>query len=148
MQNNTSPGNGPPFSNVFQWHYQVVASDIDAMNHVNNLEYLRWTLKTAHAHSQSVGWSAARFKEHGAGFIVRSHRIKYRLPALIDDSVTIKTWIHELNKVSSIRKYHIIRTDDQKRLADVETNWVFVDFETMRPLSIPTAIAEAFAAAS
>lgn len=144
---NSPPGNHCPFSDIFQWRYQVVASDIDAMNHVNNLEYLRWTLKAAHAHSQSVGWSSTRFRVHGAGFIVRSHRIKYRLPALIDDHVTIKTWIHELTKVSSIRKYHIIRTHDDKRLADVETNWVFVDFDTMRPTPIPAAIGDAFATA-
>lgn len=131
-------------SNVFEFHYQVVASDIDAMDHVNNLEYLRWTLKTAHAHSQSVGWSSARFREHGAGFIVRSHQIKYRLPALLGDHVTIKTWIHQWTKVSSIRKYHILRSSDGRRLADVETNWVFVDFETMRPAAIPAEITLAF----
>ena len=119
-----------PFSDVFEFQYTVVESDIDAMNHVNNLEYLRWTLRAAHAHSKSIGWSSERFRQYGAGFIVRSHNIKYRLPALLGDRVTIKTWVQELNRVSSIRKYHIIRSSDGRRFADVETNWVFVDFQT------------------
>ncbi|MDB4766580.1 acyl-CoA thioesterase [bacterium] len=134
-----------PFSSVFEFHYEVVESDIDAMNHVNNLEYLRWTLRAAHAHSRFVGWSSDRFRDFGAGFIVRSHNIKYRLPALLGDHVTIKTWVKELNKVSSIRKYQIIRSSDGRRLADAETNWVFVDFQTTELKSIPDEIRSAFA---
>ncbi len=133
-----------PLSSVFEFHYDVVESDIDAMNHVNNLQYLRWTLHAAHAHRRFVGWPADRFRAIGAGFIVRSHDIKYRLPALLGDRVTIKTWIKELNKVSSIRKYQIIRSSDSRRLADAETNWVFVDFETTQLKSIPEEIRTAF----
>ena len=133
------------FSAVFEYHHEVIASDIDAMNHVNNLEYLRWTLRAAHSHSRSVGWSADRFREHGAGFVVRSHNIKYRLPALLGDHVTVKTWVKEFTKVSSIRKYQIVRSSDQKRLADVETNWAFVDFQTAKLTVIPEEIRSAFA---
>ena len=130
--------------NVFELHYRAVEADIDAMNHVNNLEYLRWTLRAAHSHSKSVGWSGERYRELGAGFIVRSHSIKYRLPALLGDEVTIRTWVKEMNKFSSVRKYHIIRNSDGKRLADAETNWVFVDFETTQLQAIPTEVREAF----
>ena len=133
------------YSDVFEYHYEVIASDIDAMNHVNNLEYLRWTLRAAHSHSKSVGWSGERFRTFGAGFIVRSHNIKYRLPALLGDQVTVKTWVKEFTKVSSIRKYQIIRSSDQKRLADVETNWAFVDFQTAKLTPIPDEIRSAFA---
>ena len=132
------------FSAVFEYHHEVIASDIDAMNHVNNLEYLRWTLRAAHSHSRSVGWSADRFREHGAGFVVRSHNIKYRLPALLGDHVTVKTWVKVFTKVSSVRKYQIIRSSDQKRLADVETNWAFVDFKTTNLKPIPDEIRSAF----
>lgn len=137
--------NQQPFSSIFEFHHEVIESDIDAMNHVNNLEYLRWTLRAAHAHSRHVGWSADRFREFGAGFIVRSHHIKYRLPALLGDHVTIKTWVKEFNKVSSIRKYQIIRSRDGRRLADAETNWVFVDFPTTGIRPIPAEIRSAFA---
>lgn len=134
-----------PYSAVFEFHHVVVPSDIDAMNHVNNLEYIRWTLRAAHAHSKSVGWSSDRFRQYGAGFIVRSHNIKYRLPALLGDHVTIKTWVQELSKVSSIRKYHIIRSSDGRRFAEAETNWVFVDFQTTGIRQIPNELRTAFA---
>ena len=132
-------------SDVFAYHHKVIASEIDAMNHVNNLEYLRWTMRAASSHSRSVGWSADRFRAYGAGFIVRSHNIKYRLPALLGDDITVKTWVKEFTKVSSIRKYQIVRSSDQKRLADAETNWVFVDFQTTTLKPIPAEIRSAFA---
>ncbi len=137
--------NRQPLSAVFEYHHEVVASDIDAMNHVNNLEYLRWTLRAAHSHSRSAGWPSDRFRDCGAGFIVRSHNIKYRLPALLGNQVTVKTWIKEFTKVSSVRKYQIIRSSDQRRLADAETNWVFVDFQTGNLKPIPDEIRSAFA---
>ncbi len=136
--------NQQPCSRVFEYRYEVIASDIDAMNNVNNLEYLRWTLRAAGAHSRSVGWSSDRFRDHGAGFIVRSHNIKYRLPALLGDQVTVKTWIKEFTKVSSIRKYQIIRASDKRRLADAETNWAFVDFRSGSLKQIPDEIRSAF----
>ena len=83
-----------PYSDVFDFHYEVIASDIDTMNHVNNLEYLRWTLRAAHSHSHSLGWTADRFRAFGAGFIVRSHNIKYRVPALLGDHVIVLSLIH------------------------------------------------------
>jgi len=134
-----------PYSPVFEFNYEVVESDIDAMNHVNNLEYLRWTLRAAHAHARAVGWSGEKFREHGAGFIVRSHNIKYRIPALLGDHVIIKTWVKEFSKVSSIRKYQIIRSADRRRLAEAETNWVFVDFQTTELQPIPEEVRAAFA---
>ena len=129
---------------VFEYHCEVLSSDIDAMNHVNNIEYLRWTLRAAGAHSRSVGWPSDRFKVLGSGFIVRSHNIKYRFPALLGDHVTVKTWVQEFTNVSSVRKYQIVRSSDQKRLADAETNWVFVDFQTTKLRPIPNEVRSAF----
>jgi len=102
-------------------------------------------MRAAHSHSRSVGWSGERFRSYGAGFIVRSHNIKYRLPALLGDHITVKTWVKEFTNVSSIRKYQIIRSSDQKRLADAETNWAFVDFQTTMLKPIPEEIRSAFA---
>jgi acyl-CoA thioester hydrolase len=132
------------FSETFELPYTVVESDIDEMGHANNLQYLRWTLKAATAHSAYVGWPSSKYEELGQGFIVRSHQIKYRIPALLNDQLTIRTWVAEMQKVSSIRKYHIIRNSDGRRLAEAETNWVFVDFESGELRKIPSEIEQAF----
>ncbi len=124
----------------------VVEEDLDALNHVNNLQYLRWTLRAASAHSSQVGWPSSRYLELGAGWVVRSHKITYKVPAKLHDEIAIHTWIKSFDKVTSIRKYEIIRQSDSRVCAIAETRWVFVDFETLQLVAIPAEVRAAFSA--
>jgi acyl-CoA thioester hydrolase len=122
----------------------VAHADLDALEHVNNLQYLRWTLNAASAHSSQVGWPASRYRELGMGWVVRSHKITYKFPAKLNDEIAIHTWIKSFDKVTSIRKYEIIRQSDSRVCALAETRWVFVDFETLKLIEIPNEIRAAF----
>ena len=122
----------------------VEAESLDEMNHVNNLVFLRWCLKSASAHSKSVGWSSIRYRESGFGFIVRSHKIKYKIPALLGDEIVVKTWVAGMERFSSKRRYHVIRQRDGRRLAEAETNWVFVNLESGELAEIPEQVSTAF----
>ena len=128
------------------YHHQLVVEqdDIDELNHVNNLRYLKWCLKAAVAHSSHVGWTSKRYHESGFGFIVREHKIKYRVPAILNDEIEIKTWIESMERVSSNRRYNIFRKSDGKKLAEAATTWVFVDLDTLELTKIPSEIRQAF----
>lgn len=117
---------------------------LDDMNHVNNLVFLQWCLKAAGAHSTSVGWSWNHYRELGFGFIVRSHKIKYKIPALLGDEVVVKTWVAGMERFSSKRRYHVIRQRDGRRLAEAETNWVFVNLDSGELAEIPEQVCTAF----
>ena len=97
---------------IYRYTVTVGIDDLDEMNHVNNLVYLKWCLKAAGAHSRQVGWPAQRYHESGFGFVVRAHKIKYKIPALLGDEVAIKTWVASMDKVSSDRRYQILRMSD------------------------------------
>lgn len=126
-------------------HCRVVCEeDLDEMNHVNNLQYLRWTLKAASEHSKHVGWSADRYRASGTGWLVRSHKITYKIPAQLGDEVLIRTWIEELDRVSSLRKYEIARKSDDRVYAFAETRWVFVDLATLKLMAIPDEVRLSF----
>ncbi len=131
-------------SAIFIDNRVVCEDDLDELNHVNNLQYLRWTLKTATAHSKHVGWSADRYRESGTGWIVRSHKITYKLPAQLGDEVVIRTWLEELDRVSALRKYEIARKSDDRIYAFAETRWVFVEFSTLKLIAIPEEVRSAF----
>ncbi len=133
------------FSDVFIDNRVVVAEDIDALEHVNNLQYLRWTLKAAVEHSRHVGWSPQRYREFGSGWIVRSHKITYKVPAMLGEEVQIRTWIADVERISSLRKYEITRKADGRCFALAETQWVFVNFATLKPVPIPPEVRAAFA---
>ncbi len=123
----------------------VCQEDLDELNHVNNLQYLRWTLKAASDHSKSVGWPADRYRESGTGWIVRSHKITYKLPAQLGEEILIRTWIDVFDRVSALRKYDIVRKSDERTYAFAETRWVFVDLATLKLIAIPDDVRSAFA---
>ncbi len=133
-----------PLSEIYEYRLTVEQNSIDEMNHASNLEYLRWTNKAAVAHSKHVGWTPERYRDFGFGFIVRTHNIKYRIPALLNDAITVHTWIASMEKVSSLRKYRIVREGDQQLLATAETNWVFVNLQTLELSRIPSEVSEPF----
>ena len=133
------------FSDIYIDRRIVCEADIDELQHVNNLQYLRWTLKAAVAHSRHVGWPPERYRELGAGWIVRSHKITYKVPAVLGDEIEVKTWVSDFEKISSLRKYEITRATDDRLLALAETQWVFVDYSRQKPFAVPAEVRLAFA---
>lgn len=129
---------------IFEFEHTVEESEIDALGHVNNLAYLRWMQDAAVAHSAACGWTTKRYLEAGVGWVVRSHNIEYRTPAMHSDEIVVRTWVAGFKKVTSRRRYDIVRPADEALLATAETNWAFIGFEHRVPRRIPTEVIEAF----
>ncbi len=129
---------------IFEFHHDVQPEEIDALGHVSNLHYLRWTQDAALAHSAAQGWPARRYHEAGEGFVVRSHEIEYLRAAMPDDKVIVRTWVAGFRRASSLRRFEIIRAADGKLLAKAATNWAYINFRSGYPKRIPAEVAEAF----
>ena len=130
-------------SGVYRYDFTVPADAEDENGHVNNVEYLRWMQDAAMLHSESQGSTRAT-KAVGAMWVVRTHRIKYLRPAFAGEQVRVLTWVSNLRRVQSLRKYKVIRTQDNVLLAEGETDWVFVDAQSGRLRSIPKEVIAAF----
>jgi len=128
----------------FHYAHTVADEEIDALGHANNLAYLKWMLSAAIAHSDAVGWTTERYLELGAGWVVRSHSIEYRSPAFAGQEIVVRTWIADFKKVTSLRRYEIVRAVDQTLLATAETNWAFIGFEHRVPRRILPEIIASF----
>ena len=129
---------------IFAYHHRVRDDEIDEQGHVNNLRYLAWMQSAAIGHSAAQGWTAQRYRDLGAGWVVRSHCIEYREPAFAADEIIVQTWVAGFQKVTSLRKYRIVRAGDEALLAIAETNWAFVGFQTRQPRRIPPELIAAF----
>jgi acyl-CoA thioester hydrolase len=132
---------------VFEFSHVVADDELDAViNHVNNLAYLKWMQSAAVAHSAAQGWPADRYRELGSGWVVRTHQIEYLQPALARDSIVVRTWVADLKKVTSLRRYQILRQaeDRETTLAVASTDWAFIHFATHQLKRIPAEVAEAF----
>jgi acyl-CoA thioester hydrolase len=128
---------------IYQYHLEVTQNFIDPNGHVNNVHYVQWMQDAAIAHSNASGCSQAT-NQAGATWVVRTHHIEYLRPAFPGDEIIGLTWVSNFRKVRSLRKYRFIRVSDQVILADGQTDWVYVNAQTGRPLIIPETIAALF----
>lgn len=129
-------------SSVYSRTFCIPRSVIDENGHVNNVAYVQWMQDIAVEHYSSIGGIAAQGKN--ATWVVREHRIEYLLPAFENDEVEIRTWVENIRRVRSLRKYEFVRKSDGRTLVRGETDWVFVDAKTGMPRAIPDEVSKVF----
>jgi acyl-CoA thioester hydrolase len=129
---------------VFEYERIVRSEEIDPQGHANNVAFVQWMQEAALAHSEAQGWPTARYRREGYSWVARSHFIEYRLPAFEGERIIVRTWVAAMNRVSSPRRYQIVRAVDDALLAAAETNWAFVSIGDNRLARIPAEVAEAF----
>jgi acyl-CoA thioester hydrolase len=131
-----------PISSMYSKVFKIPQSAIDENGHVNNVAYVQWMQDIAVEHYSTIGGVAAQGPE--ATWVVREHKIEYLLPAFAEEEIEIRTWVENLRRVRSLRKYEFFRKSDGKVLVRGETDWVFVDLKTGRPLAIPEEVSRVF----
>ena len=130
----------PPVS-IFTYSFSVPQFAIDNYGHVNNVIYLQWMQDAALRHPESV----PEYKlPENTGWYAREHRIKYLSPAYLGDEIEVRTWIAEFKRVGGIRRYEFVRKVDGMVLVKGETQWVFVELATGKPIPIPTELLALF----
>lgn len=129
---------------IFEHPLTVKPEEIDRLGHVNNLAYMAWMIDAAVAHSAVQGWTAERYEQIGAGWVVRSHEITYVEPAYVGQQIVVRTWVADMAKVASTRRYRIVRAGDERLLAKAATRWAFVDFASGSLKRIPEEVWRAF----
>lgn len=122
---------------------EVSEASIDRLGHVNNVEYVRWMQDAATAHADALGCTAAT-RAAGAAWMARRHQIEYLKPAFAGDRIEVRTWVADVRRAFSLRRYEFIRTGDDTLLARGETDWVYVDLASGRPRSVPQEIQAMF----
>lgn len=132
-----------PISSVYSKTFIIPASAIDDNGHVNNVAYVQWMQEIAVEHYASIG-GVHPMQIIGATWVVREHRIEYLLPAFENDEIEIRTWVENVRRVRSLRKYEFLRRPDGKILVRGETDWVFVDVKTGAPRAIPDEVTRVF----
>src|SRR5215208_936110 len=128
---------------IYTRSFTIPVDAIDENGHVNNVAYVQWMQDIAVEHYASIGGIEAQGKD--ATWVIREHKIEYFLPAFAGEEIEIKTWVENVRRVRSLRKYEFIRKSDGKVLVRGETDWVFVDLQTGAPRAIPDEVSRVFA---
>jgi len=130
-------------SSVYSKDITVPASVIDENGHANNVAYVQWMQDIAVEHYEAIG-GVNPMQLIDATWVVREHKIEYFIPAFADEEIEIRSWVENVRRVRSLRKYEFIRMSDNKVLVRGETDWVFVDAKTGAPRAIPKEVSRVF----
>jgi len=130
-------------SPVYSKTISIPASAIDENGHANNVAYVQWMQEIAVEHYESIG-GIRPMREADAMWVIREHRVEYFFPAFAGEEIEIKTWVENVRRVRSLRKYEFVRKADGKVLVKGETDWVFVDAKTGTPRAIPQEVTQVF----
>jgi len=128
-------------SNAFELAINIEPTDIDLLEHVNNVTYLRWVQEAATAH-----WCAAAPLEDQAKFlwVVLRHEIDYKRAALPGDGIIARTWVGAATRVKFERFTEILRAGDRTLLASAKTIWCAVDAKTLKPVAVSAQVRSIF----
>jgi acyl-CoA thioester hydrolase len=129
---------------AYGYDFTVNGEDIDFNGHVGNVKYLEWMIEAAQKHSASLGAGYGKCMELGGTWVAKSHRIEYRRPAFEGETLHMKTWIEDIGRIASLRRYEISRGEKGEIVCEGATEWVFVDGAKMRPMKIPEEIKRIF----
>jgi acyl-CoA thioester hydrolase len=123
---------------IFHLPIKVVPEDIDELNHVNNIVYLRYVQDAASGHWKTVPQEISS----QIIWVARRHEIDYLKPAFLGDELVVKTWVDNFVGVKSIRHCEIMRGEEI--LARSLTHWIALDAQTFRPKRITEEIVKQF----
>ncbi len=97
-------------SAIYTKTFAVPQTSIDENGHVNNVAYVQWMQDIAVEHYSSIGGISAQGP--------------------------YSTWVENIRRARSLRKYEFSRKSDGEVLARGETDWVVVDANTGSPRAI------------
>jgi acyl-CoA thioester hydrolase len=125
---------------AFTLPVRVYFQDTDAggvvyhANYANFLERARadW-LRERHGYG-----SAALMKEFGVVFVVRSLKLDYLRPALLDDLLAVTVQVKELGRSRVVLHQTVMRGEEM--LVEAEVHLVCVTTDVFKPVVIPDAL--------
>lgn len=126
---------------IFAYSFTVPDSVIDENGHVNNVAYVQWMQDAAIRHPESV---TAYKPAENTTWYAREHRIEYLLPVFQGEEIEVRTWLSEIKRVRAHRRYEFLRKSDGKVVVKGETDWVYVNAKTGKPIAIPVEVGEFF----
>jgi acyl-CoA thioester hydrolase len=117
----------------------VSSGHLDWNNHVNNMVYLQWALDISRNH-----WLQEISEEIATQYfwVVKSHHIEYKKQAFLNEELTINTYVKSIKGPISERVVEIWRND--VLIAQVTSNWCFLDAKSQKPKRVPEEIQKLF----
>lgn len=126
---------------IFEKTITISKTDLDQLNHVNNVRYVQWVQDIAEQH-----WlqNATKAIINNFFWVLLSHHIEYKGEAVHGDILILKTFVSKSEGITSIRHVEIFNIATNKLICTSETKWCFMNMSTKKPTRIPEEVATLF----
>jgi len=125
-------------------NFRIRHYECDAFGNLNNANFVRYMQETAFDASAAAGYNQERYNELGHHWLIRETEIEYLKPVRYGDTVAVKTWVVDFQRVRSRRAYEFTNEDSGELVARGVTDWVYLINGSTRPATIPDEIIHAF----
>jgi acyl-CoA thioester hydrolase len=126
-------------SRIFSLPVRVYFQDTDAGGVVYHANYLNFMERARTEWLRTHGYSnAGLMKEFGVVFVVRSLKIDYLKPALLDDMLSVTAQLKDIgrSRISLLQK--VLRKEEV--LVEAEVHLVSVSIDSFKPVSVPEVL--------
>ena len=117
--------------------FRIRFYECDAYGHVNNSNYARYMQEAAFDASAAAGFADDEYERINLIWLIRDTEIEYIRPLRYGDTAEVTTWVEDFRRVRSRRRYEVRRAGEDEVMARGVTDWVLLDRQTHRPVSIP-----------
>ena len=129
-------------ASIFSLPVRVYFQDTDAGGVVYHGSYVNF-LERARTEwlRECYGYSnAGLMKEFGVVFVVRSLKMDYLKPALLDDLLTVSAQIKEVGRSQVVLQQSVMRGEET--LTEAEIHLVCVTVDGFRPVAVPDVLSK------
>jgi len=126
---------------LFTLPIRVYFQDTDAGGVVYHASYVNFMERARTEWMRGFGFTnAGLMKELGVVFVVRSLKLDYLKPALLDDLITVSAQLKEIGR-SRVTLHQAIMRGEEK-LVEAEIHLVSVSLESFKPVRVPDVLRE------
>jgi len=119
----------------------VNEKDLDGLDHVNNLVYVKWAIDIAKNHWENISTEKMIKSYH---WVLLEHNIKYILPSYLNDKILLKTYIDDTTRIKSKRVVEFYNIRYNKIIAISNTSWCLINSKSKKIMRINDQILNVF----
>jgi len=129
----------------FTIELEVVAADIDGLQHTNNTVYIQWSERVAWAHSVSLGLDLACYQQLNRAMVIIRSEFDYLASSRLGDKISVATWITNWDgKLTMERRFQVLRINDGATLVRGRMRFACIDLTSGKARRMPAEFIQGY----
>jgi acyl-CoA thioester hydrolase len=113
---------------------RVQATDIDGLQHTNNVVYVDWCQRAAWDHSVALGLDLERYRALNRAMVITYSEFHYLQASQEGQEIAVATWIVDWDgKLTMARRFQVLRLDDGVTLLRAAMRFACIEISSGRP---------------